>query len=87
LNFRRPHQLLSTGLIPELITDSSKARAELTVLQNRRFAHQENAMESKYQLLQACGYQIVWASGSYCRACLDQRDVMLRWDGACWVMM
>jgi hypothetical protein len=49
--------------------------------------HEEVAMDWRLDLLAKCGYQIVSISGIYCRACRDDRDVVLRWDGERWLVL
>ena len=44
-------------------------------------------MEWRFHLLTSCGYEIVCASGEYCRACRDCHDVILRWDGETWLVL
>lgn len=44
-------------------------------------------MDWRIDLLAQCGYQIVSLSGEYCRACRNDRDIMLRWDGERWLVL
>lgn len=44
-------------------------------------------MDGNCWMLRAAGYDIVWLSGSYCRACHCGRDVLLRWNGEDWIVV
>lgn len=44
-------------------------------------------MDWKCHVLKECGYDIVWTNGHYCRACRDNRDVLLRWNGEIWTVV
>lgn len=44
-------------------------------------------MDYQCWLLAQSGYQIIWVSGAYCRACRNDRDVILRWDGEGWLAL
>jgi hypothetical protein len=45
----------------------------------------ESTMSANYQSLTNWGYSIIWASGEYCQAARDERDVTFRWNGEQWV--
>ena len=47
--------------------------------------HGGSTMSANYQSLTNWGYSIIWASGEYCQAARDERDVTFRWNGEQWV--
>jgi hypothetical protein len=55
-------------------------RIELSQRQNG-----ERALSANYRDLAVWGYSIIWASGEYCQAIRDERDVTFKWNGERWV--